>query len=101
MRQANIATQFGCCNSKSDFLTSHSSCARISAQEILADNKELIMGVLKSCKPRKEVLQGDLDDAVFAADFGNLVAGKAPRVYGNVSMGALKPASDVRVKTSQ
>ena len=41
------------------------------------------MGVLKSCKPRKEVLQGDLDDAVFAADFGNLVAGKAPRVYGN------------------
>jgi len=41
------------------------------------------MGVLKSCKPRKEVLQGDLDDAVFAADFGNLVAGKAPNVYGN------------------
>jgi predicted AAA+ superfamily ATPase len=41
------------------------------------------MGVLKSCKPRKEVLQGDLDDAVFAADFGNLIAGKAPKVYGN------------------
>ena len=41
------------------------------------------MGVLKSCKPRKEVLQGDLDDAVFAADFGNLIAGKAPIVYGN------------------
>ena len=35
------------------------------------------MGVLKSCKPRKEVLQGDLDDAVFAADFGNLITGKA------------------------
>lgn len=42
------------------------------------------MGAIKSCKPRKEVLQGDLDDAVFAADFGNLVAGKAPNVYGNV-----------------
>ena len=38
---------------------------------------------LKSCKPRKEVLQGDLDDAVFAADFGNLINRKAPRVYGN------------------
>jgi len=41
------------------------------------------MGVLKSCKPRKEVLKGDLADAIFAADFGNLVTGKAPRVYGN------------------
>ena len=41
------------------------------------------MGVLKSCKPRKEVLKGDLDDAIFAADFGNLIAGKAPLVYGN------------------
>ena len=41
------------------------------------------MGVLKSCKPRKEVLHGDLEDAVFAADFGNLIARKAPKVYGN------------------
>jgi len=41
------------------------------------------MGVLKSCKPRKEVLQGDLDDAVFAADFGNLIAGNAPKVYAH------------------
>jgi predicted AAA+ superfamily ATPase len=40
------------------------------------------MGVLKSCKPRKEVLRGDLDDAIFAADFGDLIAGKAPPVYG-------------------
>ena len=39
------------------------------------------MGVLKGCKPRKEVLHGDLDDAIFAADFGNLIAGKAPKVY--------------------
>ena len=41
------------------------------------------MGVLTSCKPRREVLKGDLDDAIFAADFGNLIAGKAPPVYGD------------------
>lgn len=41
------------------------------------------MGLLKSCKPRKEVLKGDLDDAIFAADFGDLIAGKAPKVYGD------------------
>jgi len=41
------------------------------------------MSVLKSCKPRKEVLKGDLDDAIFAADFGDLVAGTAPAVYDN------------------
>ncbi len=39
------------------------------------------MGVLKGCIPRKEVLKGDLDDAIFAADFGGLIAGKAPKVY--------------------
>ncbi len=33
----------------------------------------------------KEVLKGDLDDAIFAADFGDLVAGKAPKVYGDAS----------------
>jgi len=41
------------------------------------------MGILKSCKPRKDVLKGDLDDAIFAADFGDLLAGKAPPVYGD------------------
>lgn len=41
------------------------------------------MGVLSGCKPRKEVLKGDLSDAIFAADFGDLVAGKAARVYGD------------------
>jgi predicted AAA+ superfamily ATPase len=41
------------------------------------------MCVLTGCKPRKEVLKGDLDDAIFAADFGDLIAGKAPVVYGN------------------
>lgn len=41
------------------------------------------MTVLAGCKPRKEVLKGDLDDAIFAADFGDLIEGKAPAVYGN------------------
>lgn len=39
------------------------------------------MGVLKGSKPRAEVLAGDLDDAIFAADFGKVIAGGAPKVY--------------------
>ncbi len=39
------------------------------------------MSVRDACKPRPEVLEGDLDDAIFAANFGNLIAGKAPKVY--------------------
>lgn len=34
-----------------------------------------------ACKPRDEVLRGDLSDAIFAADFGDLIAGSAPKVY--------------------
>ncbi len=41
------------------------------------------MGVLTGCKPRREVLKGDLDDAIFAADFGDLIERKAPKVYGD------------------
>ncbi|MFH0872551.1 MAG: DUF499 domain-containing protein [bacterium] len=41
------------------------------------------MGVFSGCKPRKEVLKGDLSDAIFAADFGDLISGKAPAVYGD------------------
>jgi hypothetical protein len=41
------------------------------------------MGVIKGCEPRKEVLKGDLQDAIFAADFGNLIAGNAPAVYAD------------------
>ncbi len=41
------------------------------------------MSILKGCTPRFEVLKGDLDDAIFAADFGDLVAGKAPLVYAD------------------
>ncbi len=39
------------------------------------------MGVLSGAKPRVEVLKGDLEDAIFAADFGDLISGKAPKVY--------------------
>lgn len=41
------------------------------------------MGVLRGCKPRREVLEGDLEDAIFAADFGDLIGGdeRTPRVY--------------------
>jgi predicted AAA+ superfamily ATPase len=41
------------------------------------------MGILTACTPRAEVLKGDLEDAIFAADFGQLVSGTSPRVYGN------------------
>lgn len=43
------------------------------------------MGVLTGCKPRREVLEGDLEDAIFAADFGDLIAEdpRTPQVYGD------------------
>ena len=41
------------------------------------------MGALSACKPRDEVLKGELDDAIFAAEFGDLIMGKAPNVYGD------------------
>ena len=43
------------------------------------------MGILSSCQPRKEVLKGDLGDAIFAADFGQLIAGDASKVYGDAA----------------
>jgi len=39
------------------------------------------MGVLINCRPRPDVLVGDLDDAIFAADFGDLVRDEGPSVY--------------------
>ncbi|NQT18350.1 MAG: ATP-binding protein, partial [Planctomycetes bacterium] len=40
------------------------------------------MGVIEACKPRREVLQGDLDDAIFAANFHDVISNKkAPKVY--------------------
>ena len=44
------------------------------------------MSVLDACKPRREVLKGELTDVIFAADFGDLVAGTAPRVYGDARL---------------
>jgi len=41
------------------------------------------LSVLQTCEPRAEVLQGELDDAIFAADFGQLLEGSAPRVYSH------------------
>ncbi len=42
-------------------------------------------GIFAACKPRKEVLEGELDDAIFAADFGHLIAGTAPKVYNDAA----------------
>ncbi len=45
------------------------------------------MGVLPSSRPRNEVLTGELDHAIFPAEFGDLFAGKVPRA----SSGAITP----------
>jgi len=41
------------------------------------------LGILTTCTPRADVLAGDLKDAIFAADFGDVVSGHAgaPEVY--------------------
>ncbi|MDH7602031.1 MAG: DUF499 domain-containing protein [Armatimonadota bacterium] len=39
--------------------------------------------IYQACEPRPEVLQGDLDDAIFGADFGHVIEGRAPKVYGD------------------
>ena len=39
------------------------------------------MGVKEGCKPRGDVLQGELDDAIFAASFGKLVRDEGPDIY--------------------
>ena len=41
------------------------------------------MGILTACTPRADVLSGDLKDAIFAADFGDVIADHAgtPDVY--------------------
>jgi len=38
-------------------------------------------GILHACEPRDEVLRGELNDALFAAEFGDLLTGAAPPVY--------------------
>ncbi len=37
--------------------------------------------VREGCTPRPEVLRGDLEDAIFGADFGHVIDGNAPSVY--------------------
>jgi len=41
------------------------------------------LGILTTCKPRADVLAGDLKDAIFAADFGDVIANQpgTPEVY--------------------
>lgn len=39
------------------------------------------MSIYEGCQPRNEVLVSELSDALFAADFGDVVAGKANPVY--------------------
>ncbi len=39
------------------------------------------MGVQAGCHPRDDVRQGELNDAIFAANFGQLIRGEAPGVY--------------------
>ena len=39
------------------------------------------MGVRDFCVPREDVLRGEINDAIFAADFGDLVSDGAPDVY--------------------
>ena len=33
--------------------------------------------------PRPEILKGELDDAIFGADFETVVEGKGPKVYSD------------------
>jgi len=58
------------------------------------------MGILTACKPRREVIQGDLEDAIFAADFGDLIAGERgmPSVYRDAAtfFQNTHPATDLK-----
>ena len=60
------------------------------------------MGVKSGAKPRPEVLASDLDDAVFAADFGNVVDGTGARVYADARtfFDNTHPARDLRLIAS-
>jgi len=46
------------------------------------------LGILTTCRPRPDVLSGDLKDAIFAADFGDVVSGHAgaPDVYRDAGL---------------
>ncbi len=53
--------------------------------------------VLQTCTPRDEVLKGDLEDALFAADFGFVIEGRARSVYQDpaTSFRNTHPASEL------
>lgn len=40
-----------------------------------------MISVRQACVPRPEVLAGDLEDALFAADLAHVIEGRAPKVY--------------------
>ena len=40
-----------------------------------------MQSILQSCTPRPEILQGELNDAIFAAEFGLILEGRADPVY--------------------
>ena len=44
------------------------------------------VGIRAGCKPRADVLEGELSDAIFAANFGQLVKNEAPAVYGQAAL---------------
>jgi hypothetical protein len=44
------------------------------------------VGIRAGCIPRVDVLQGELNDAIFAANFGLLVKGEAPAVYNKPAL---------------
>ncbi|AKC83089.1 hypothetical protein IMCC26134_10435 [Verrucomicrobia bacterium IMCC26134] len=56
------------------------------------------MSIFAACQPRIEVRQGELNDAIFAADFGDLVAGRAPGVYADAAkfFGNTHPAQNLK-----
>lgn len=56
------------------------------------------MSVLTACTPRTEVLEGELDDAIFAASLVDLVGGTAKPVYGDARtfFANTHPASQLR-----
>jgi predicted AAA+ superfamily ATPase len=47
------------------------------------DSRMEPMSLLTACTPRTEVLEGELDDAIFAASLVDLVGGTAKPVYGD------------------
>jgi len=57
------------------------------------------VSVLKGCKPCRDVLHGDFDDAIYAADFGNLIAGdRCPEVYRDAGkfFASTRPAAQLK-----